>query len=167
MKNSYKKLILLCLLLFVWNLDLSAQSLRNDMVSAIGGNYQSPNAEFTIHQSIGQSSVIGVFTHSSLTLSQGYLRGIPLLTKEIEIPFEVIPFPNAFADLITFRFITDHEEETLFQIYDMKGRQVFENTLVPIDNKVLLDLDFLANGLYLAILTSGTRTVHRRIIKNK
>jgi hypothetical protein len=167
MKRHYKKFFTFVALLLMWNITLQAQSLRNDMVSAIGGNYQSPDAEFTIHQSIGQSSVIGVFTHSSFTLSQGYLRGISLLTKEIETPFEVIPFPNAFADLITFRFVTDHEEETLFQIYDMKGRQVFENTLVPIDNKVLLDLDFLANGLYLAILTSGTRTVHRRIIKNK
>jgi hypothetical protein len=164
---SYKKLTLLCLLLFVWNLDLSAQSLRNDMISAMGGNYQSADLGFTIHQSIGQSTVIGMFSNSSLSLSQGYLRGIQVLSKEIVTSFEVIPFPNAFADLITFRFVKDHDEETLFRIYDMNGKKVFEETLLPVDNEVLLDLDFLANGLYLAILRSGNRIVQKRIIKNK
>jgi hypothetical protein len=164
---SYKKLTLLCLLLFVWNLDLSAQSLRNDMISAMGGNYQSADLGFTIHQSIGQSTVIGMFSNSSLSLSQGYLRGMQVLNKEVMAPFEVIPFPNAFADRITFRFVTDHDEETLFRIYDMNGKKVFEETLLPVDNEVLLDLDFLANGLYLAILRSGNRIVQKRIIKNK
>jgi len=164
---SYKKLTLLCLLLFVWNLDLSAQSLRNDMISAMGGNYQSADLGFTIHQSIGQSTVIGMFSNSSLSLSQGYLRGMQVLNKEVMAPFEVIPFPNAFADRITFRFVTDHDEETLFRIYDINGKKVFEETLLPVDNEVLLDLDFLANGLYLAILRSGNRIVQKRIIKNK
>ena len=164
---SYKKLILLCLLLFVWNLDLSAQSLRNDMISAMGGNYQSPDLGFTIHQSIGQSTVIGMFSQSSLSLSQGYLRGMQVLNEEVMAPFEVIPFPNAFADLITFRFVTDHDEKTLFRIFDMNGKKVFEEMLLPVDNEVLLDLDFLANGLYLAILRSGNRIVQKRIIKNK
>ncbi len=163
----YKKFILLLLLLFVWNMDLSAQSLRNDMISAIGGNYQPADLGITIHQSIGQSTVIGTFSNASLSLSQGYLRGIQELTKEVVVPFEVIPFPNAFADRITFRFVTDNAEETLFMIYDMTGKKVFEDTLVPIDNEVLLDLDFLANGLYLAILRSGNRLVQKRIVKNK
>lgn len=166
MKKTYKKLTFLSLLLLIWSLDLSAQSLRNDMISAMGGNYQPADLGFTIHQSIGQSTVIGMFSHSSLSLSQGYLRGMQFLSEEVMAPFEVIPFPNAFADRITFRFVTDHEEETLFRIYDLNGRKVFEDTFVPIDNEVLLDLDFLANGLYLAILRSGNRIVQKRIIKN-
>jgi hypothetical protein len=137
------------------------------MISAMGGNYQSPDLGFTVHQSIGQSTVTGMFSHSSLSLSQGYLRGIQVQSKEIVTSLEVIPFPNAFADLITFRFVTDHDEETLFRIYDLNGRKVFEETLLPVGNEVLLNLDFLANGLYLAILRSGNRMVQKRIVKNK
>jgi hypothetical protein len=166
MSFSYKKFTVLGLVMFGLNFILNAQSLRNDMISAMGGNYQPADLGFTIHQSIGQSTVIGMFSNSSLSLSQGYLRGIQVLNEEVMAPFEVIPFPNAFADRITFRFVTDHEEETLFRIYDLNGRKVFEDTFVPIDNEVLLDLDFLANGLYLAILRSGNRIVQKRIIKN-
>jgi hypothetical protein len=162
-----KKSFLLGTFLLGFTLFLQAQVLRNDMISAMGGNYQSADLGFTIHQSIGQSTVIGVFTNSPSTLVQGFLRGIQPIVKELEKPFDVIPFPNAFADRITFRFITDHEEETIFRIYDMKGKKVFEKTLLPVDNEVLLDLDFLANGLYLAVLRSGNRLVQKRIIKNK
>jgi hypothetical protein len=133
----------------------------------MGGNYQSADLGFTIHQSIGQSTVIGTFSNASLSLSQGYLRGIQVLTKEVMAPFEVIPFPNSFADQITFRFVTDHEEETIFRIYDMTGKMVFDEVLIPVNNEVKLDLDFLANGLYLAILRSGNRLVQKRILKNK
>ena len=166
MNLIYKKHLLLVLIMLGVHISLQAQSLRNDMISAMGGNYQPADLGFTIHQSIGQSTVIGMFSNSSLSLSQGYLRGIQVLNEEVMAPFEVIPFPNAFADRITFRFVTDHEEETLFRIYDLNGRKVFEDTFVPIDNEVLLDLDFLANGLYLAILRSGNRIVQKRIIKN-
>jgi hypothetical protein len=167
MSFSYKKFIVVGLVMFGLNFILNAQSLRNDMISAMGGNYQSADLGFTIHQSIGQSTVIGMFSNSSLSLSQGYLRGMQVLNKEVMAPFEVIPFPNAFADRITFRFVTDNAEETLFTIYDMNGRKVFDETLLPVGNEVLLDLDFLANGLYLAILRSGNRIVQKRIIKNK
>ncbi|MFT7298505.1 MAG: hypothetical protein ACI9WO_001318 [Sphingobacteriales bacterium] len=79
---------------------------------------------------------------------------------------EVIPFPNSFADLISFMFITDHIKETTFMIYDINGLKVFEDIFLPIDNEVLLDLDFLSNGPYLAILRFGKRIVQKRIIKN-
>lgn len=162
-----KKLFLIGTFLLGYNLSLQAQVLRNDMISAIGGNYQVPNSSLTIHQSIGQSSVIGVATNSSLTLSQGYLRGIQVLSKEVVAPFEVLPFPNSFAERITFRFVTDHEEETIFRIYDMNGKKVYDHVMIPVNNEVLLDLDFLANGVYLAILRSGNKVTQKRIIKNK
>ncbi len=162
-----KKSLLLGTFLLGCSISLQAQTLRNDMISAIGGNFTIPNAKLIIHQSIGQSSVIGVFSNSPLTLSQGYLRGTQVLSKEVLPPFEVIPFPNAFADQITFRFVTDHEEETIFRIYDMNGKKVYDQIMLPIKNEVLLDLDFLANGVYLAVLRSGNKVIQKRIIKNK
>lgn len=161
------KTLLLGTFLLGCSISLQAQTLRNDMISAIGGNFTIPNAKLIIHQSIGQSSVIGVFFNSPLTLSQGYLRGTQVLSKEVLPPFEVIPFPNAFADQITFRFVTDHEEETIFRIYDMNGKKVYDQIILPVKNEVLLDLDFLANGVYLAVLRSGNKVIQKRIIKNK
>lgn len=145
---------------------LLAQSLRNQMVVAMGSTSQTSRVDgFAIQQSIGQSSVTGAFSSSSTHLSQGFLRGgLPLL-KEIQRPFGVIAFPNSFSERIQFRFTTDHREETFLLLFDERGSLVYQATQVPIANEVHLSLPFLASGVYLVHLRSGNKFVQTRIIK--
>jgi hypothetical protein len=146
---------------------LLAQSVRNDMVVAMGSTSQTIRVEgLAIQQSIGQSSVTGAYSNSSARLSQGFLRGGYPISKEIRRPFGVIAFPNAFSERINFRFTTDHQEKTLISLYDGKGSLVYQATQVPIANEVQLNLPYLASGIYVVHLRSGNRFVQTRIIKN-
>ena len=163
----YKNFILFLLLLFAWNMDLSAQSLRNDMISAMGGSYPLKDSKLTVHQAIGQSSVIGVFTNSPSTLIQGFLRGIQPMAPQQQEPFEVIPFPNAFSKNISFRFVQGHQDETSFIIYDINGKETFNAILTPIENEVQLNLEYLSAGVYLAFIRSGNRFIQKRIVKKE
>ena len=141
------------------------QSLRNQSIGAMGSSTPSTSGGLYIQQSIGQSSVTGTFATSSAYLSQGFLRGVVALSKEILPPFTAIAFPNAFADQLRLRFTTDHSDATQVQVYDSQGRKVYEQLHQPIDREIELQLPSLAAGIYLVQLTSGQRHTQIRIIK--
>lgn len=145
-------------------LPIHGQSLRNQSWVAMGTNAHVVQG-LAVQQSIGQSSVVGVFANSSLRVSQGFLRGIPALSAEIERPFEAIAFPNSFSDRITFRFTTDVQETTQVRIYDAIGKLVYEATCQPKNKEVQLNLPDLASGVYVAHLKSGKKFVQLRLIK--
>lgn len=148
------------------NTYLPAQTLRNDMVSSLGGSYQLENSNLIIHQSIGQSTVTGSFTNTPTILSQGFLRGIYSPHRKQEQAFDVISYPNSFSGLITFKFLQDQKEETIFTIYDLNGKRVFNELITPIKNEIQLNLDHLAAGLYLTFIQDGDKIIQKRIVKS-
>ena len=141
----------------------NAQTLRNESLSSIGTSKIANG--ILIHQSIGQLSVIGSFKNSKITGNQGFLRGIFYGFPIDEKPFTVLTFPNSFSEKITFRFFPALTEVASFTIFDMFGKQVFNDDLKPINNEVLINLDFLSNAVYLVIIKLGNRTLQTRIIK--
>ena len=148
------------------SLPIHAQFLRNESWVSMGSVAQAIQGQgFSVQQSIGQSSVTGVFSNASTRLSQGFLRGGISFSKEIQRPFGVIAFPNSFSERIQFRFTKDHQEETLLLLFDGRGSLVYQATLVPIANEVQLSLSFLASGVYIVHLRSGNKFVQTRIIK--
>lgn len=162
-QNRY---LLSCVVYFIFSFSLQGQSVRNQTLAAMGTTAHSSQGEgFRVQQSIGQSSVSGVFSTSSLRLSQGFLRAGIGLSKEIKPAFAVIAFPNAFAERVRFRFTTVHTEETLLQVIDMQGKLVYEANHKPIKKEIEVNLPFLAPGVYLVRLRSGDKFVQTRIIK--
>jgi hypothetical protein len=149
-------------LLFV--LPLHGQSLRNESWVSMG-NAAHAIQGLIVQQSIGQSSVTGVFANSSVRISQGFLRGIRVVPSEIKRPFDAIAFPNSFSDRITFRFTIEHQEATQTRIYDALGKLVYEAMHQPKNKEIQLNLPYLATGLYVAHLRSGNKFVQLRIIK--
>jgi hypothetical protein len=145
-------------------LPIHGQSLRNQSWVAMGTNAHVVQG-LAVQQSIGQSSVAGVFATSSVRVSQGFLRGIRALSTEIEPPFEAIAFPNFFSDRITFRFTSESKETMQARIYDAMGKLVYEATHQPKNKEIQLNLPYLASGVYVAHLRSGNKFVQLRIIK--
>ena len=141
------------------------QSLRNQSIGSMGSATTSGSGGLYLQQSVGQSSVTGTFATSSAYLSQGFLRGVVALSKEVLPPFTAIAFPNAFADQLRLRFTTDHSEATQVQLYDSQGRKVYEQLHQPIDREIELQLPSLAAGMYLVQLSSGQRHTQIRVIK--
>lgn len=164
MKILKKSLIALILTLGLLPI-IQAQTLRNDMISALGGSHQIENFNLVIHQSIGQSSIIGSFTHSSIILAQGFLRRTLSPLREREKPFEAIPFPNSFSSQISFRFLQNQIDPTQIVIYDINGKKVYDEHLTPTGNEVHLSLDHLGAGLYLAFIQFENRLIQKRIVK--
>ncbi len=143
---------------------IQGQSLRNQSWVAMGTKAHTIQG-LAVQQSIGQSSVAGVFATSSVRVSQGFLRGNRALSTEIEPHFEVIAFPNSFSDRITFRFTIEHQEATQTRIYDALGKLVYEATHQPKNKEIQLNLPYLATGVYVAHLRSGNKFIQLRLIK--
>ena len=158
-------IFLTCFLIFS-SMSIQGQSLRNSSWVAMGSSAQAiPGQGLVVQQSIGQSSVAGVFVSSTARISQGFLRGIRVVSKEIKLPFEVIAFPNSFTDRISFRFTIEHQELTQVRIYDGLGKLVYEASCQPKNNEIQLNLPYLATGVYVAHLRSGNKFVQSRLIK--
>ena len=158
-------IFLTCFLIFS-SMSIQGQSLRNSSWVAMGSSAQAiPGQGLVVQQSIGQSSVAGVFVSASARISQGFLRGIRVVSKEIKLPFEVIAFPNSFTDRISFRFTIEQQELTQVRIYDGLGKLVYEASCQPKNNEIQLNLPYLATGVYVAHLRSGNKFVQSRLIK--
>jgi hypothetical protein len=159
-------LIFSIFLIATLSLTVHGQSLRNESWVSMGNTVHTIQGQgLIVQQSIGQSSVTGVFVTSSVHISQGFLRGIRTLSSEINLPFEAIAFPNSFSERITFRFTVDHQEATQALIYDALGKLVYEATHQPKNKEIQLNLPYLATGMYVAHLRSGNKFVQLRIIK--
>jgi len=165
MKIPFQKSSFTLVLIAGFLSNIEAQTLQNDVISAIGSSHQLTESNLTIHQSIGQSTAIGSFTNSPSILMQGFLRGVQPTTKEPEGAFDVIPYPNSFSQSISFRFVQKQVEKTRFTIYDIRGKKVFDQLCTPIDGEVLLNLDNLTSGLYLTFVQFGNKWIEKRIIK--
>ena len=153
-----------CVVALFSALPIHGQILRNASLVSMGNAANSIQG-LVVQQSIGQTSVTGVFANSSVRISQGFLRGIRVVSTEIERPFEAIAFPNSFSDRITFRFTIEQQEATQARIYDALGKLVYEATHQPKNKEIQLNLPYLATGVYVAHLRSGNKFVQSRIIK--
>ena len=88
------------------SLPIHAQSLRNESWVAMGSTAQAIQGQgVVVQQSIGQSSVTGVFSNASTRLSQGFLRGGISFSKEIKRPFGVIAFSENSNVAQTFNLL--------------------------------------------------------------
>ncbi len=153
-----------CVVAIFSALPIHGQSLRNSSLVSMGNAGHAVQG-LVVQQSIGQSSVTGVFGNASARVSQGFLRGLRVVSKEINLPFEVLAFPNSFSDRITFRFTIEHQEVTQVLIYDAQGKRVYEANHLPKNKEIQLNLPYLATGVYVAHLRSGNKFVQSRIIK--
>jgi hypothetical protein len=153
-----------CVVAIFSALPIHGQSLRNSSLVSMGNAAHAVQG-LVVQQSIGQSSVTGVFGNASARVSQGFLRGLRVVSKEINLPFEVLAFPNSFSDRITFRFTIEHQEVTQVLIYDAQGKRVYEANHLPKNKEIQLNLPYLAKGVYVAHLRSGNKFVQSRIIK--
>ena len=144
-----------------------AQSLHHQTLSAMGSQTISLTSGLLVQQSIGQSSVTGTFNSSTAYLSQGFLKGLPSLSKEPELPFDVIAFPNAFDNQIRFQFTSDPNIPTQVRIHDSQGKLVYEQQHLPKNQEIEVQLAHLAPGIYLVDLHTDRRSTQVRILKNR
>ena len=118
-----------------------------------------------VHQSIGQSSVIGTFQNNGAYLGQGFLNGVLPSKKSKEVPMQIITYPNSFVKDVRFKFVPGYNFDVAMTVYDLNGKQVFQGSKVPLNNEIEIDLDYLSSGLYLVKFKFGNSFIQTRIIK--
>ena len=167
MKFFFKTLSVTLMLLLTRIYISNAQSLHHQTLSAMGTTAQIGSAGLLVQQSIGQSSITGTFNSSTAYLSQGFLKGLPSLSNELVLPFDVIAFPNAFTERIRFRFTSDLTEPTQVRIHDSQGKKVYSQQHLPKNREIEVQLSHLAPGMYLVDLSTANRSTQIRILKNR
>jgi hypothetical protein len=145
---------------------LKAQTthLKSSTLASIGNGLIS-NKNFIVHQSIGQSSVIGRFQNSGVNVGQGFLNGVLPFRKSKEVPMQIIAYPNSFVNDVRFKFVQGYNFEVAMTIFDLNGKMVFQGTKVPLNNEIEIDLDYLSSGLYLVKFKFGNSFTQTRLIK--
>ena len=79
-----------------------------------------------------------------------------------ELSLSIYPNPVSNGDL-TIDYSLLQNQGGAFKIYDVTGKAVFENTLLPNSNRQHFKLPELSNGIYYGAITSGNQTVNRKI----
>jgi hypothetical protein len=100
-------------------------------------------------QSIGQSSVIGVFRKNNLLLRQGFIQ--PVKFSNISLKVKIIEaklFPNPFLNDIVISFKEEFRSILFVNLYDLQGRVMYTKKYSP-SIRIVLSPGAIPSGLYL------------------
>ena len=140
--------LLLCVLSKTYGQDLVPQRLT----TSSGGSSTTIIAKqgnFYFAQSIGQSGVINSYSASAYQLRQGFIQPLAkavATSQTRQIDFKI--FPNPFSNSVTILFQEQNHETLNVEIFDMYGKSVLKNQY-KIEHKLLLNLNYLQQGIYL------------------
>lgn len=143
------------------------QIVHRQTLSVQGGNGKTQTG-ILVTQSIGQQSVIGNFSLSTLRISQGFQRSKKTGKKNTAIEsISIVIAPNPFENFITFTFSKIISDPITILIYDLSGKIIYNIKKSAYQNNLLLDnLNFPA-GVYVIRLISNELNYTAKILKNK
>ena len=154
---------LFLLALFLFTTSIYAQ-LHHQSIGALGSSQVQGN--YSISQSVGQSSVIGASELSSTSVIQGYQQ--PMFnnyTVESVSNSERIKFyPNPFSTQLNFEFLSEYDHIQI-TIIDIRGRSVLTTATKTSNKSILLHLPFLSDSEYIISLIGPNLNFQTKIIK--
>ena len=159
----------LLLFLFVGMASAMSQELVRSTVGVSGtsSTVQSGDKSYVIQQSVGQSSVIGLYSANNYTLRQGFIQPpIRILSvgSDSNNPIDAVLYPNPFESDVRIVFNESLEGSVAITIYDMLGRVVHTRTMNA-GKEINLELSFLSSAQYVLLLTSNNREFKANILK--
>jgi hypothetical protein len=160
------RILLLCLTLSFSS--LYSQELHHQALSSQGASKELPNGVY-VSQTIGQQSVIGNYTRDGKTYGQGYQQSVwsKYIQSTINNPITTVTYPNPFVSTINFQFSQPIKERIKMELFDVRGRLIFQTEQLPIDNILTVALPNLASSNYLVKLTASNYTYYTQILKQE
>ena len=159
-KNKYK---LLVFLLFVFAYIPVSSQLHHQMLSSQGSTSKT-NSGIVATQTIGQTSVIGVYTNKEIKISQGYQQSFLGRSESSIDPYlNAFIFPNPFDDIINIKYNTEFDIEV--SLFDITQKSIYNSTLQASDVYHTINLETLSSGVYLIILRSNKGIYSTKLIK--
>jgi hypothetical protein len=147
---------------------LYSQELHHQMLSAQGASKELSNGIY-ISQTIGQQSVIGNYTKDGKTYGQGYQQSIwsKYIQSTANNPITTVVYPNPFVSSINFQFSQSIKERIKMELFDVRGRLIFQTEQFPTDNLLSVAMPNLASSNYLVKLTASNYTYYTQILKQE
>lgn len=122
-----------------------------------------------VSQTIGQQSVIGNYTREGKTYGQGYQQSVwsKYIQSNVNNSITTVIYPNPFISSVNFQFSQPIKERIKMELFDVRGRLVFQTEQLPTDNLLTVELPNLASSNYLVKLTASNYTYYTQILKQE
>jgi hypothetical protein len=159
----------LLLLVFLFSFSaLYSQELHHQALSSQGASKELPNGVY-VSQTIGQQSVIGNYTKDGKTYGQGYQQSVwsKYIQSTVNNPITTVVYPNPFVSTINFQFSQPIKERIKMELFDVRGRLIFQTEQIPSNNLLTVALPNLASSNYLVKLTASNYTYYTQILKQE
>lgn len=159
----------LLLLAFLFSFStLYSQELHHQALSSQGTSKELPNGVY-VSQTIGQQSVIGNYTKDGKTYGQGYQQSIwsKYIQSTVNNPITTVAYPIPFLNYINFQFSEPINERIHLELFDVRGRLVFQTDQLPTGNLLTIEMPILASTNYLVKLTASNYTYYTQILKQE
>ena len=162
MKISY---FFICLFLFQ---KIDAQVLHHQMLSAQGASVVLSSG-MVITQTVGQSSVIGVYSGQFIG-GQGFQQSTlkSKISSSVNVPVltNLSVYPNPFSTSVSVVVPVVFEGVFLpVNLFDMRGRLLYAGTHQVHNQAITLELGNLPNAIYLLSIHTQTIKYNTKIIK--
>jgi len=121
-----------------------------------------------VPQSIGQASVIGLFTANKLRLQQGFLQPVKFGGPSFVFGRATMKgsiYPNPFTGMIVITLENEAGENLDISLTDMQGRLVY-NQNFTYTKHLNLNLHSVQPGIYLIKIKDGNRQMVKKVMKS-
>ncbi|MEW7290837.1 T9SS type A sorting domain-containing protein [Aquimarina sp. 2304DJ70-9] len=122
---------------------------------------------YSVSQSIGQSSVIGTYSKNGYTIRQGFQQ--PFLSAKIISPIttsnlKAVLYPNPFQQSVNISFNTPITNQVNIVLIDIMGRTIRSQEF-PASQLIALPLEEISDGTYFLKVSSGNKKFTAKLIK--
>ena len=146
-----------------------SQSLHHQMLSAQGTSTTLSNGVF-VSQTIGQQSVIGNSTKDGVTYGQGFQQSAwskYIKQNDALSSITTTTYPNPFVQTIHFQFSKSITDLISVMFYDIRGRLIYQESKLAVENILTIELPQLATSNYLVKLSAPNYTYYTQILKQQ
>ena len=146
-----------------------SQSLHHQMLSAQGTSTTLSNGVF-VSQTIGQQSVIGNSTKDGVTYGQGFQQSAwskYIKQNDALSSITTTTYPNPFVQTIHFQFSKSITDLIAVMFYDIRGRLIYQESKLAVENILTIELPQLATSNYLVKLSAPNYTYYTQILKQQ
>jgi len=169
------KKITFLLLIFCGVLSLEAQNTKSYIIlrSNLGTSGSSKviltkKGQYSVSQSIGQTSVIGTYSNNEYYLRQGYQQPLNKIKVVKEVfnndDLTATVHPNPFEQSVFVSFDDDIEEEISVSVFDVAGKEIYFKQFKP-SQRIELNLNNLSLGTYILKVLSNDKLFNAKLIK--